>query len=71
MVIHDTADPDVIIAEYELAGTVTTTGTRASAPFIVVLTARGGEIARWREYQDTLGMAISLGQLPALLASVS
>jgi hypothetical protein len=71
VVIHDTADPDVIVAEYELAGTVTTTGTRASAPFIVVLTARDGQITRWREYQDTLGMAVSLGQLPALLASVS
>ena len=71
VIIHDTGDPDVIVAEYELAGTVTTTGMRASAPFIVVLTAREGEIIRWREYQDTLGMAISLGQLPALLASVS
>ena len=71
VVIHDTADPDVIIAEYELAGTVTTTGARASAPFVVVLTARDGKITRWREYQDTLGMAVSLGQLPALLDSVS
>ena len=71
VVIHDTADPDVIVAEYELAGTVTTTGARASAPFIVVLTARDGMIVRWREYQDTLGMAISLDQLPALLASGS
>lgn len=26
MIIHDTADPQVIIIEYELSGTVTTTG---------------------------------------------
>jgi uncharacterized protein len=71
VVIHDTADPDVIVAEYELCGTVTTTGERASARFVVVLTARDGQIAHWREYQDTLGMAISLGQLPALLDAVS
>src|ERR1700758_1064790 len=34
--IHDTADPEVIVVEYELAGTVTTTGRRARAPFIGV-----------------------------------
>jgi uncharacterized protein len=71
VVIHDTADPNVIVAEYELAGTVTTTGTRASAPFVVVLTTRDGKIVGWREYQDTLGMAISLGQLPAVAEAVS
>jgi uncharacterized protein len=29
--VHDTADPEVIVVEYELAGTVTTTGRRAAA----------------------------------------
>jgi ketosteroid isomerase-like protein len=29
--VHDTADPEVIVVEYELAGTVTTTGHRAAA----------------------------------------
>lgn len=71
VVIHDTADPQVIIAEYDLAGTVTTTGQHAAASFIAILTVRNGKIVHWREYQDTLGMAISLGQLPALLASIS
>jgi ketosteroid isomerase-like protein len=71
VVIHDTADPQVIIAEYDLAGTVTTTGQPATASFIAILTVRDGKIVHWREYQDTLGMAAALGQLPALLASVS
>jgi uncharacterized protein len=70
VVIHDTADPEVIIAEYVMAGTVTTTGQRASAPFLAVITARDGKIVHWREYQDTLGMAVALGQLPDLLASL-
>jgi uncharacterized protein len=69
--IHDTADPEVIVVEYELAGTVTTTGRRAAVPFIGVLRVRDGQITRWREYQDTVAIAHALGQLPALLASVS
>ncbi|MBL7499749.1 nuclear transport factor 2 family protein [Frankia sp. CNm7] len=68
--IHETTDPEVIIVEYELAGTVTTTGRRASAPFIGVLRVRDGLITEWREYQHTLGIAHALGQLPALLATM-
>jgi hypothetical protein len=69
--IHETADPEVIVVEYELAGTVTTTGQRAAAPFIGVLRVRDGQIAAWREYQDAVAIARALGQLPALLASAS
>jgi ketosteroid isomerase-like protein len=70
VVVHDTANPQVIIAEYDLCGTVTTTGEPAAASFVAILTVRDSEIVHWREYQDTLGMAASLGQLPALLASL-
>jgi uncharacterized protein len=69
--VHDTADPEVIVVEYELAGTVTTTGRRAAAPFIGVLRVRDGQVTGWREYQDAVAIAHALGQLPALLASVS
>ena len=51
--VHETADPEVIVVEYELAGTVLTTGAQRSARFIGVLRARGGKVAAWREYQDT------------------
>jgi ketosteroid isomerase-like protein len=67
LAIHETADPEVIVVEYELAGTVTTTGQRAAAPFIGVLQVRGGQITRWREYQDAVAIAHALGQLPAPL----
>jgi len=60
VVIHDTADPDVIVVEYVLVGRSTTTGTVGSAAFIAVLRTRGGEIVHWREYQDTMGMAAAL-----------
>lgn len=67
--VHETADPEVIVVEYELAATNTTTGDRAAAPFIGVLRARGGQVVHWREYQDVLAMTAAMGQLPKLLAS--
>jgi uncharacterized protein len=60
--IFDTTDPEVIVVEYELTGTVPATGQRASAPFIGVLRARDGKIAAWREYQDTAAIARALRQ---------
>ena len=63
--VHETADPEVIVVEYELTGTVTTTGHRASAPFIGVLRVRDGKIAGWREYQDTSAIARALAAPPA------
>jgi ketosteroid isomerase-like protein len=70
VMIHETTDPEVIVVEYELAGTVTTTNRRAAAPFIGVLRVRDGQIVHWREYQNVLAIAQALGQLPELLASL-
>jgi ketosteroid isomerase-like protein len=58
--IHDTADPEMIVVEYELGGVVTTTGHRASAPFIGVLRVRDGKVLLWREYQDKAAIAQAL-----------
>ncbi len=64
VVMHDTVDPDTLIVEYELTGTVLTTGKRASANFITVMAVRDGQVTLWREYQNTLAMMRALGQLP-------
>lgn len=61
LAVHDTRDPGTIVVEYEMAGTVTTTGTCASATFVLVLTVRDGLVVRWREYQDTAAVARALG----------
>ncbi|WP_285666199.1 nuclear transport factor 2 family protein [Actinorhabdospora filicis] len=58
--VHDTADPGVIVVEYELSGTVTTTGVTASATFVGVLGVRDGLIRLWREYQDVRAIAEAL-----------
>jgi len=52
VVIHETAEPEIIVAEYELAGTATTTGQAVAASFIAVLAVRDGRIAHWREYHN-------------------
>ena len=62
VVVHQTGDPEVIVVEYELVGTHTTTGVTASAPFIAVLRTRDGRLAHWREYQHTLAIAQAVGQ---------
>lgn len=61
VVIHETADPDVIVVEYALVGTHTVTGVQASAPFIGVLRVRDGVLAGWREYQHTMAIVAALG----------
>lgn len=61
VVVHDTADPDTIVVEYELVGTHTISGVTASAPFIAVLRTRAGRLAHWREYQHTPAIAQAVG----------
>ena len=62
VVVHDTTDPNKIIVEYELVGTILTTGKRESALFIVVMEVRDGLMTLWREYQNTLAMTKALGE---------
>lgn len=61
---HQTGDPEVLVVEYELAGTVTTSGRRASATLIGVLRVRDGRIQHWREYQDVLAISEALKLTP-------
>lgn len=58
--VHETTDPQTIVVEYELHATMTATGEQASAPFIALLTARDGRIARWREYQNPVALAAAM-----------
>ena len=64
VIVHETTDPRKIIVEYELVGTLLTTGKRESALFIAVMEVRDGVLTLWREYQNTLAIAQALGQIP-------
>ncbi|MDX6355609.1 MAG: uncharacterized protein QOF98_2512 [Streptomyces sp.] len=68
--IHETADPEVIVAEFEYQGTVAETGEAFALPGIFVLRVRDGEIVSSRDYFDHVTAARVRGQFDALVAAV-
>ncbi|MEV4800631.1 nuclear transport factor 2 family protein [Nonomuraea sp. NPDC049421] len=58
--VHETSDPEVIVTEYQLVGTLRGSDVRAQAAFVVVLRARDGRIVHWREYQDRAAITEAL-----------
>jgi ketosteroid isomerase-like protein len=67
IIIHDTSDPEVIVAEFEYQGTVAGTDEAFSLPCIFVLRVRDGEIVESRDYVDHLTAARVRGQLDELI----
>jgi len=51
--IHETADPNVLIAEHRSDGVVAANGRRYENRYCTVLTFDGaGQVVHWREYYD-------------------
>jgi len=69
--VHDTTDPDVIVAEYDAHGVVPSTGRRFTVRNIWVLNIVDGRIASWRDYWNPLEIIELQGRLPALLARLT
>lgn len=69
--IHQTADPEVIIAEYELHGELTATGEPFSSRFAMVITVRNGYIVHSRDYTNPIAGARLLGKTRELIAALS
>jgi ketosteroid isomerase-like protein len=69
--IHETTDPEVIVAEFEYQGTVDETGESFALPGIFVLRVRNGEIVSSRDYFDHVTAARIHGQLDALVAAAT
>ncbi|TDE32888.1 nuclear transport factor 2 family protein [Actinomadura sp. 6K520] len=61
VVVHHTADPEVIIAEFEYAGHNTETGREFVVPSVFVLRVRGGRIVEFRDYHDHAGLDRAMG----------
>ncbi|WP_049576227.1 nuclear transport factor 2 family protein [Nonomuraea sp. SBT364] len=70
LAVHETRDPEVVIAEYEGRGRVVSTGRPYRMTYIQLLRARGGEIVTWRDYWSPLAGFRALG-LRALLPTVA
>lgn len=68
--IHETADPEVIVAEFEYRGTVPGTGEPFALPGIFVIRVRDGQIVSSRDYVDHLGLARALGRLDEIVTAL-
>ncbi|MEU5881079.1 nuclear transport factor 2 family protein [Spirillospora sp. NPDC047279] len=61
VVVHETADPEVVIAEWDYRTRVTTTGHTFTSANIQVVRVRDGKIVATRDYHDFQALA----QIPA------
>ena len=68
--IHHTADPEVIVAEFDYAGTVIATGEPFTAPCVFVLRVRDGLIVESRDYIDHVAMTRARGLTEQLIAAL-
>jgi len=57
MVIHETTDPEVVIAEYDAHGIVIPTGAPMRQTIIAVLRVRDGLVVSYRDYLNPLVLA--------------
>jgi ketosteroid isomerase-like protein len=71
VVIHETADPEVVITEYELHGEFVATAKPFSQRFVMVMTIRNGQIVHTRDYANPVSSARLLGRVPELIAALS
>jgi uncharacterized protein len=62
VVVHDTGDPEVVIAEFDYDGRVRATGDAFRVANIQVLRVRGGRIVASRDYHDHRALAAALGR---------
>jgi ketosteroid isomerase-like protein len=69
--IHETADPEVVIVEYDLHGRLVAGGEPFTLSFLMVITVRDGLIVHTRDYADPIAGATALGRLPALLEALT
>lgn len=69
--IHETQDPEVIVAEFAYAGENLETKTPFSYACICVMRVRDGQIVESRDYVDHLSSAEARGMLAPFLAQIT
>ncbi|HEX4705528.1 MAG TPA: nuclear transport factor 2 family protein [Pseudonocardiaceae bacterium] len=70
--VHETTNPEVVVVEWELAGTNLATGKPFRfASGVGVMTVHDGEITRYRDYTNPIGAATATGRLPELIAALT
>ena len=70
VVVHETTDPEVVVAEFDYHGRVVETDRRFTCANVQVLRVRNGQIVASRDYHDHLALAAAFDQLPELVSSL-
>jgi uncharacterized protein len=70
IVVHETRDPEVIVAEFEYRGTAHATGETFAIPCVFVMRVRDGQIVESRDYVDHLASAKARGRLDQLVSAI-
>jgi ketosteroid isomerase-like protein len=68
VVLHEGANPELSVAEFEYVGTASP-GNPVYTTNIFVTRVRDGLIAESHDYADRVAFAAAAGQLPALIAA--
>jgi uncharacterized protein len=71
VVVHDTADPEVVIAKLDYDGRVATTGHTFRVANVQVLRVLDGRIVSSRDHHDHLSLAAAVGRLQGLVPAIS
>ena len=69
--VHETADPEVVVAEIEHHGHSHVTDAPYHAIALGIIRVRDGKIVHYRDYMNPLAMAELLGRLPDIVANLS
>jgi ketosteroid isomerase-like protein len=69
VVIHETIDPEVIVAEFDYSGRVTTTGATFRAANVIVMRVHNGKIVASRDYHNHAVISAALGDLGRALTT--
>jgi uncharacterized protein len=69
--VHQTEDPEVIVAEQVVAGTNASTNEPFEFPGVLVLRVRDGHIIHVRDYMDGLAVARAMHRLTAVVEQLS
>jgi len=70
-VVHETNDPEVVIAEISHHGHSHVTDRPYEAHALGIIRVRDGKIVHYRDYMNPLAMAELLGRTPDLVAALS
>jgi ketosteroid isomerase-like protein len=69
LVVRETSDPEVIVAEFDYHGRMTDSGREFTAANVIIMRVRDGRIISSRDYHNHAVMMQVLGNVPELTSA--